>query len=78
MNESTRKDKDIDDLEKYEEIILNPFYFILLGNESLDEEEYEQAIREYSKTIELDDRFTALAFYYRGYCRVRRYAKKNF
>lgn len=62
--------------KKSDELIQNPYFHILIGNEYLamnKTDKYDQAIEEFTKAIELDEYFQVNAFYNRGYARIAQY-----
>lgn len=55
--------------------IRNPYFHVLNGNLMMDQKSYDLAITEYTRAVELDDRFLANAYYNRGYCKIILYSQ---
>lgn len=56
-------------------VVKNASYYVLIGNQHLDEEKYVEAISYYSRAIELEEEFSENAYYNRGYARLILYSK---
>ncbi|CAF3462152.1 unnamed protein product [Rotaria socialis] len=72
--------KEILDDKIKKKLIQNPYFHVLIGNQLLEKEKYIDAIKEFSRAIELDENFQANAYYNRGYARIAAYGgnvKKN-
>jgi tetratricopeptide (TPR) repeat protein len=52
------------------EVIQNPSYYVQIGNQYLEAKDYDIAIANYTKAIELDGEFSEIAHYNRGYARL--------
>lgn len=55
--------------------IRNPYFHILKGNLKMDQKCYDLAIEEYTRALQLDDRFLSNAYYNRGYCKLIVYSQ---
>jgi len=53
-------------------VILNPYYYIQIGNNHLDDEEWDFAYMNYTKAIELDPVFSVNALYNRAFALVKK------
>ena len=62
----------LSDKEK-DHLIQNPYFHVLIGNEYLKSKDRQNAIREYTRAIELDEPFQVNAYYNRGYTQLAKY-----
>ncbi|CAM4888627.1 unnamed protein product [Rotaria socialis] len=65
--------KQILDHRKSNQLIRNPYFHVLIGNQMIDNKKHQEAIIEFSRAIELDEYFQANAYYNRGYARIVAY-----
>ncbi|CAF4924503.1 unnamed protein product, partial [Rotaria sp. Silwood2] len=65
--------KEILDDKKNNRLIRNPYFYVLNGNQWLDQKKYLEAIEEYTQAIKLDASFQVNAYYNRGYARIAHY-----
>ncbi|CAF3836247.1 unnamed protein product [Rotaria sp. Silwood1] len=60
------------------DLIRNPYFHVLIGNECLkkkDAGKNQDAMKEFTKAIKLDEHFQVNAYYNRGYARLAEYGK---
>lgn len=58
-----------EDLKNYC-VIKNPSYYVLIGNKFLEAKQYDKAISNFSRAIEIDAEFSEIAYYNRGYAQL--------
>lgn len=58
-------------------VIRNPIYHVQKGNDFYAKKSFDAAIDEYSKAINLDEEFSEIAYYNRGFAIITKYREKS-
>lgn len=74
----TGDDETINEVIKQQrKVIHNPCYYVILGNKNIEEEEYSEAIENFTEAIKLDEEFSEIPYYNRAYARVAAHDKNT-